>query len=596
MNKTESTLRIGRLTGAILTLAMLAPLPSVASSSLVMTDQGPKWTASNRAKYYTEDQGSRVIPLKWINALKQENGAPFMANSLTRYGYLANPKSPEPGLPVGFIAAKEKGEKIMGLTCSACHTRQIDVAETSYRIDGGPAITDIQSFFTDLDTAVNKVLTDQAAFTEFAHAVLGSSAKKSDQDQLRTDVDAWFLPYHTIMSRSLPTDSPWGPSRLDAVSMIFNRLSGLDIGPAPTYMIPENIKLADAPVRYPFVWNAPIQDITQWPGFAPNGDRLLGLNRNIGEVFGVFANFHPQKDDSKIYKINYVATNSANFHGLNKQEDRIMKLGPPKWPWKLDSKLAAEGEKVFNKKDPAEDNESCADCHRITKGKFRSLTHETWATPIRDVGTDSREVNLLGSEVDTGILEGAMLFPGQTPIKARDKAFSLLGLATVGAILQHYLPIDLDEKQQKARNVLEKLKWAIAQEMDKVEDADAVSILDELKEAAQAKPPAAAPTYPYESRVLRGIWAAAPYLHNGSVSTLTELLTPSANRLAEFKVGPEYDPETVGLAVEQTKFNFTMKTTDCSDRNSGNSRCGHDYGTTFTDTEKKALLEYLKGL
>jgi len=123
-----------------------------------------------------------------------------------------------------------------------------------------------------------------------------------------------------------------------------------------------------------------------------------------------------------------------------------------------------------------------------------------------------------------------------------------------------------------------------------------VGTLDELKEITQAKTPAAAPTYPYESRVLRGIWAAAPYLHNGSVSTLTELLTPSADRLAEFQVGPEYDPETVGLAVEQTKFNFTMKTTDCSDRNSGNSRCGHDYGTTFTDTEKKALLEYLKGL
>ncbi|HEY8098605.1 MAG TPA: hypothetical protein VIE65_21275, partial [Methylobacter sp.] len=107
---------------------------------------------------------------------------------------------------------------------------------------------------------------------------------------------------------------------------------------------------------------------------------------------------------------------------------------------------------------------------------------------------------------------------------------------------------------------------------------------------------AAAPTYPYESRVLQGIWATAPYLHNGSVRSLTELLTPSAKRVSEFKVGPEYDPEKVGLAVEQTKFNFTLKTTDCSDRNSGNSRCGHDYGTTFSDAEKKALLEYLKNL
>lgn len=60
--------------------------------------------------------------------------------------------------------------------------------------------------------------------------------------------------------------------------------------------------------------------------------------------------------------------------------------------------------------------------------------------------------------------------------------------------------------------------------------------------------------------------------------------------------GSGHDIEKVGLAVKQTKFNFTLKTTDCSNRNSGNSRCGHDYGTTFTDEEKKALLEYLKQL
>ncbi len=596
MKKNKYTLRTKCLVGTVLAMTMLASLPLTAAAALVMTNQGPKWTNSTRNKYYSEDQGSRVMPLKWISALKQADGAPFMADNLSRYGYLPNPASPEPGLPAGFSVAKESGDKIIGLTCSACHTRQIDVAETSYRIDGGPAITDIQSFFTDLDKAVDKVLTDPVAFTEFAKAVLGSSPKKTDEDILRADVATWFLPYDTIMKKSLPVESPWGPSRLDAVSMIFNRLSGLDIGPAPSYMIPENIKLADAPVRYPFVWNAPIQDITQWPGFAPNGDRILGLNRNIGEVFGVFGRFHPQKDESKIYKINYVANNSANFHGLNKQESMIMKLGPPKWPWKLDSKLAAEGEKVFNKQDPAEDNKSCTNCHGITKGKFRSFTHETWATPMVDVGTDSKEVNLLGSEVKTGILEGAQVFPGQTPIKPVDKAFSLLGISTVGAILQHYLPVDLDEKQQKERNALDKLKAMMKKEVGKVEDLGALGGFDELKEITQPKAAPTTPTFPYESRVLQGIWATAPYLHNGSVQSLTELLTPAEKRVAEFKVGPEYDPEKVGLAANQTKFNFTLKTTDCNDRNSGNSRCGHDYGTTFSDAEKKALLEYLKNL
>jgi hypothetical protein len=91
---------------------------------------------------------------------------------------------------------------------------------------------------------------------------------------LKENVKAWYLRYHTLIVRALPTP-PWGPSRLDAVGMIFNRLTGLDLGPPPSYLIPDNIKQADAPVRYPFLWNAPKQDKTQWPGFADNGNDIL---------------------------------------------------------------------------------------------------------------------------------------------------------------------------------------------------------------------------------------------------------------------------------------------------------------------------------
>jgi hypothetical protein len=34
-------------------------------------------------------------------------------------------------------------EVVMGMTCAACHTRQIEVASTAYRIDGGPALVEI---------------------------------------------------------------------------------------------------------------------------------------------------------------------------------------------------------------------------------------------------------------------------------------------------------------------------------------------------------------------------------------------------------------------------------------------------------------------
>ena len=595
MKNQTSQLISNCLTATALLIAILAPQSSSATIP-VLTDQGGNWTATTQEKFYTQDQGSRIMPLKWISALKQANGLPFLADSLGRYGYLPNPKNTETNLPVGFTVAEENGEKIIGMNCSACHSRQIEVSGVSYRIDGGPAITDMQSFLSDLHKAVNTILNNTAAFTEFSHTVLGTTTSKQDEEKLHTAVATWFEPYNAIIQGSLPTESPWGPSRLDAVSMIFNRVTGLDIGTAPNHIILENIKRADVPARYPFIWNAPIQDTTQWPGFAPNGNRLFGLSRNLGEVFGVFADFHPKKDASRLLKVNYVDHNSANFHVLNKLESLIKKIGPPKWPWKLDAALVAAGEKVFNKKDPAEENESCADCHGIKEGKTRSLTHKTWATPLIDVGTDSREVNLLGSQIKTGVLEGAVIFPTKPPLKAVDSAFSVLGTVVTGSIFQHYLPVELDAKQQKDLNKLDQLKAKFATEVEKLEDLGDLGSLDDLKETFEIKKPTATPSFPYESRVLQGIWATAPYLHNGSVSSLTELLTPSAKRASAFKVGPAYDIETVGLATEQTKFNFTLKTTDCSDRNSGNSHCGHDYGTSFTPQEKKALLEYLKQL
>jgi hypothetical protein len=113
-----------------------------------------------------------------------------------------------------------------------------------------------------------------------------------------------------------------------------------------------------------------------------------------------------------------------------------------------------------------------------------------------------------------------------------------------------------------------------------------------LPGAAAAPPPKGS----YEARVMQGIWAAAPYLHNGSVPTLAELLKPADQRVTAFKVGPAYDTVNVGLAAEQTQFNYTLTTTDCSNLNSGNSRCGHEFGTQLSPDEKKALLEYLKTL
>jgi hypothetical protein len=203
----------------ILVAGLCIAAASAAEVPWTSLKQGIFWTAEARADFYSGDQGSRLIPLHWITALKQPDGSPFMAASLARYGYLPNERSTPPGLPVGFTVANTTGGETLGITCAACHTRQITVNGTFYRIDGGPGIVDFQSFLSDLDGAVGRVLSTESLFLDFSVAVLGPTPAAKDTDTLRQSLQDWYLPFHTIMTRALPP-KPWGPGRLDAQNKI----------------------------------------------------------------------------------------------------------------------------------------------------------------------------------------------------------------------------------------------------------------------------------------------------------------------------------------------------------------------------------------
>lgn len=93
----------------------------------------------------------------------------------------------------------------------------------------------------------------------------------------------------------------------------------------------------------------------------------------------------------------------------------------------------------------------------------------------------------------------------------------------------------------------------------------------------------------YANMPLDGIWMRAPYLHNGAVPTLADLLEPPANRPDAFYRGcVDFDPATVGFVCSEG-FLFDTALT-------GNSKEGHLYGTSLPAGEKAALLEYMKSL
>jgi hypothetical protein len=91
----------------------------------------------------------------------------------------------------------------------------------------------------------------------------------------------------------------------------------------------------------------------------------------------------------------------------------------------------------------------------------------------------------------------------------------------------------------------------------------------------------------YWSPSLAGVWARAPYLHNGSVRTLAELLTAPAERPAGWQRGSRrYDVDALGYA-DEGPYRFDT-------RAPGNGNGGHAFGTELPGADKRDLLEFLK--
>jgi mono/diheme cytochrome c family protein len=97
----------------------------------------------------------------------------------------------------------------------------------------------------------------------------------------------------------------------------------------------------------------------------------------------------------------------------------------------------------------------------------------------------------------------------------------------------------------------------------------------------------------YANVPLDGIWARAPYLHNGSVPNLHALLMPDTARPTSFYRGYDvYDPAQMGFisgGAEAQKVGFFVDTNVA-----GNSNQGHNYGVTLSDKDKNDLIEYMK--
>lgn len=613
-------------------------------------DQG--WTPADSLWFYTITQGSDMMPYDFFLELEQA-GKPelFRSNeNMNRYRYLpqrATASNPD-GLPVGFVKDDYKGKEYIGLACSACHTGQINYQRKGIRIDGGPASADMETFMADIVRALKATVENEEVRNRFVKNVLAHGNYTTEAEVL-ADLKKHqerLASYITINYSS----THYGYARLDAFGRIYNRvlehvISARELkellrdprvmdnramteeeiklitneagnalsGTERDYIVGNLVKALNendgwatlghlrkklfnppnAPVSYPFLWDTPQHDYVQWNGLTQNAG-LKAIARNAGEAIGVFGTLDWVEkkgfslssfiNGQGFYGPHISYYSSVNVHNLRLIESRLLSLQSPLWPEDIlppiDKARLANGRSLFNK--------HCMSCHARIKRDDpdrRIVAHMSRAS---DVGTDSQmaenSVNYRGfsgilRNQYVGVSVGDILLDQRAPVSA------LLTQATLGVVATP----DQD-------------KWFPRRWAEWLYDLAAGFRHNEIKPSIKhgdydpdttTNPVASLKAY--KARPLNGIWATAPYLHNGSVPTLYDLLLPKKRpgdpqegeyRPDEFEVGSrEFDPVKVGF--KNGGYGGFIFKADIS----GNSNAGHDYGVKRVANESDGPVD-----
>ncbi len=527
------------------TIAANMPVTPAASD----LDQG--WGTTQHQEFYYASQGTVLMPVSWLASLDGADGKPFMSRErMHALGFIYEETPSRANVndwPIGFAvnsSSNTGGVPTVGLTCAACHTSEINYHGTTMRIDGGQANIDLDGFKKALNEAILATGSDPQRREDFERLAIERGFPKAT---VASTFEAKYIAVKqasadpVLRARKMTSA---GPGRNDALAAIALQLFRHAID------VPGNTNDATAPVDFPYLWNISNLDWVQY-----NASVRQPMGRNIGEALGVGA--VTQIVDPTTGRLASPETrwkSSIPPRSLFALEQAIQTLKPPRWPTSVfgpvDNTKAAEGQRLFG--------QNCAMCHGVRALASASNEWSVKIIPLSKIGTDPRQAENFATFTYDGTKLG---------LSKSVTAGPALLMVTNGLRTQAYRDAAIPESE-----------WP------KYDGEGRKNVL----------------TAPcgYKARPLVGVWATPPFLHNGSVPTIFDLLSDS--RPSTFQTGTvEYDPVHLGFENASGASAFTFDTSIV-----GNSNAGHWFtndrarpgriGRGLSDAEKYSIIEYLK--
>jgi mono/diheme cytochrome c family protein len=515
------------------------------------------WTSEDEASWLHLSDGSGIVPLPWLLALEKPASDEMFLDpkEMAQFGFLpakrstANPY----GLPAGLAPQRRPFGPLpmVGSNCAGCHEAELSYRGVKLRVNGGQGRGMLAAWGAAVFTALGATLktletSDASKFDRFAARVFeatrqaetfqgpdGPTRKQTATAQLVAGLQKTLA----IVQTSAQHDAMHGISSAGWGPYRQDALQkgGNQLAAKLAPDLRNNVPTV-APVSLPPLWGTNEFDWVQY-----NASIRQPLARNVLSVLARNSDLVTVATPERA-----LFDSSVELDSLVKAERLVQKLRAPKWPsevlGKIDRAKASRGRSIYVAK--------CDGCHGAPKGPdgFRNLS----LLPLATIGTD----------------------PNQAEMWA-NRTFDMNGVA--------------------GRNVVSSSEFlktvtdgVIARNAGQVSSAD-------LADTDKGRPNDVRAPLAYSARPLNGIWATAPYLHNGSVPSLYELLKPADERPKRFFVGSsELDPVNVGLESGPGEGRFELDTSLSGNHNTGHT--GEQFGTTLDETDRWALVEYLKSL
>lgn len=545
----------------------------------------------DRSNLYQQDEGIRWLETNVLVSLdrSKEDGIglydePFFKNP-ERFGLYKNPLNPN-GLPIGITHSNDAGLlPTSGLNCSACHSSVISSNGKSVVVDGNGGLFAIDKMVKEMIFSLALTASSPIEFYKFyerykANSITPKLSAENDE-QLKS---VFGSEEYKIAQTHLTNLKIHSKEHEQGLASFKSHLQAQDSALSDAYPAPEDLDSAFK------VFGYMVRRIAFFYGKVKYTSTPAGTV-SVPSVLGSSNPWAVVQKELAVNLLNIESDNFAPVQGGNVRTPHIFSYERQHWIFLSNCTDDLLGRHI------AQAQSLLTDFDWTTKATTANIKNiEKISVLTRKITPPIWDESVFGAldmnKVQAGkaIAKKYCLTCHDPMLDKQDRASAYYNVYDTGTDFTY---IKAQQAAYYGKNFFDVLQGFIKEVKTKEAKNEGISSLApyEINRTDENWHSPAANTF--SAKPLFGLWASGPFLHNGSVSSIFQLLLPETQRAKSVIIGNiELDTKDLGFVQKEVWYGSTLDTSLVGNSNLGHS--GEMFGTNLSIDEKYQLIEFLK--